>query len=94
MYLRASSSCLTISIALVNLTISIACRTKIPLTVIQVEDGLTFLHLFTKILAGYHPKLNVDDELAHSTVEKIMISQSKESFSVVDERLCLDDVCS
>ena len=61
---------------------------------IQVEDGLTFLHLFTKILAGYHPKLNVDDELAHSTVEKIMISQSKESFSVVDERLCLDDVCS
>ena len=55
---------------LVNLTISIACRTKIPWTVIQVEDGLAVSHLFTKILAEYHPKLNGDDELAHSTVEK------------------------
>ena len=31
------------------------------------------------MLAGYHPELNVDDDDTHSTVEKVMIGQSKES---------------
>ena len=79
---------------LVNLTVVSPCRTHIAWTVVQVEDGLTFVTLFQKILAGAHPQLQVDEQLSHSTLDKAFVGHSKESMSVVDEKLVLNDVCS
>ena len=79
---------------LVNLTLVSPCRTHVPWTVVQVEDGLTFVTLFQKILAGAHPRLQVDEQLSLSTLDKVFVGHSKEAMSVVDEKLGVNDVCS
>ena len=79
---------------LVNLTLVSPCRTHIAWTVVQVEDGLTFVTLFQKILAGAHPRLQVDEQLSRSTLDKVFVGHSKESMSVVDDELVVNDVCS
>ena len=79
---------------LVNLTLVSLCRTHIAWTVVQVEDGLTFVTLFQKILTGAHPWVQVDEQLSHSTLDKVFVGHSKESISVVDEKLVMNDVCS
>lgn len=79
---------------LVNLTVASPCRTHITWTVVQIEDGLTFLTLFQKILAGAHPQLQVDEQLSHSTLDKVFVGHSKDSLSVVDDKLAINDVCS
>jgi len=79
---------------LVNLNVVSPCRTHIPWTVVQVEDGLTFVTLFHKILAGSHPRLQVDEQLSRSTLDKVFVGHTKESLSVVDEKLVVNDVCS
>ena len=50
--------------------------------------------LFHKILGGAHPRLLVDEQLSHSTLDKVFVGQSKDSMSVVDDKLVIDDVCS
>ena len=52
---------------LLNLTV-LGYRPHIPWTVVQVETGLTFSALFTKIVAGAHPRLVVDEELSRSSL--------------------------
>ena len=78
---------------LVNLALVSLCRTHIAWTV-QVEDGLTFVMLFQKILAGAHPRLQVDEQLSRSMLDKVFVGHSKESMSVVDKKLVVNDVCS
>ena len=63
-------------------------------TVVQVQDGLTFVTLFQKILVGDHPWLQVDEQLSCSTLDKFFVGHSKESMSVVDEKFVMNDVCS
>ena len=79
---------------LVNLTMLSSSRSHITWTVIQVEDGLTFVTLFQSIIAGSHPRLHVDELLSRSTLEKVFVGHSKEAMSVVDELLGVNDVCS
>ena len=79
---------------LVNLTVVSPCRTHITWTVVQIEGGLTFVTLFHKILGGAHPRLLVDEQLSYSTLDKVFVGQSKDSMSVVDDKLVIDDVCS
>ena len=62
---------------LVNLTLVSPCRTHVPWTVVQVEDGLTFVTLFQKILAGAHPRLQVDEQLSLSTLDKVSLATPK-----------------
>ena len=40
---------------------------------IQVETGLTFSSLFSKIVAGAHPRLVGDKELSHSSLDEVHI---------------------
>ena len=79
---------------LVNLTVLSSTRSHISWTVIQVEDGLTFVTLFRSIIAGSHPRLHVDELLSRSTLEKVFVGHSKEAMSIVDELLGVNDVCS
>ena len=62
-------------------------------TVIQVETGLTFSALFSKIVAGTHPHLNVDEELPQSRLDKVFVGHTKDLLSIMDEQLIVDDVC-
>ena len=78
---------------LINLTVSSVNRSLVPWTVIQVETGLTFSELFAKLLAGSHPMIRVNEGMSGSSLEKVFVGQSKESISVVDKQLILDDVC-
>ena len=78
---------------LINLTVSGAYKTHIPWTVIQVETGLTFSSLFSKIVAGAHPRLVIDEELSHSFLDKVHIGLTK-ALSIVDEQLNVNDVCA
>ena len=66
---------------LVNLTVVSPGRTHIAWTVVQVEDGLTFVTLFQKILAGAHPWIQVDEQLSRSMLDKVFVGYSKESMS-------------
>lgn len=79
---------------LINLTVSGAYKTHIPWTVVQVETGLTFSQLFSKIVAGAHPRLVIDEELSYSFLFKVHICLTKDSLSIVDEQLNVDDVCA
>ena len=79
---------------LVNLTVLSSTHSHISWTVIQVEDGLTFVTLFWSIIAGSHPRLHVDEVLSRSTLEKVFVGHSKEAMSIVDELLGVNDVCS
>ncbi len=81
------------SMTLINLTVSSVNRSLVPLTVIQVETGLTFSELFAKLLAGSHPMIRVNEGMSGSCLEKVFVGQSKEYISVVDKQLILDDVC-
>ena len=66
--------------SLINLTVTGAYKTHIPWTVIQVETGLTFSSLFSKIVAGAHPRHAVDEELSHySSLDKVHIGLTKDS---------------
>ena len=69
-------------------------RCHIPWTVVQVEDGLTFLTLFLSIKCGAHPRLTADEQLSASNLNKVFVGHTKESLSVVDEWLIVNDVCS
>ena len=80
--------------SLINLTVTGVYKTHIPWTVIQVETGLTFSLLFSKIVAGAHPRLVVDEELSHSSLDKVHIGLTKDSLSIVDEQLNVDNVCA
>eukprot|EP00731_Ephydatia_muelleri_P011108 Em0006g2a len=77
--------------SLINLTVTGAYKTHIPWTVIQVETCLTFSLLFSKIVAGAHPRLVVDEELSHSSLDEVHIGLT---LSIVDEQLNVDDVCA
>ena len=66
-------------------------RPHILWTVVQVQTGLTFSALFSKIT---HPRLAVDEELARSRLDKVFVGHTKESLSTVDEQLIVDDVCA
>ena len=77
--------------SLINLTVTGAYKTHIPWTVIQVETCLTFSLLFSKIVAGAHPRLVVDEELSHSSLDEVHIGLT---LSSVDEQLNVDDVCA
>ena len=69
--------------SLINLTMTGAYKIHIPWTVIQVETGLTFSSLFSKIVAGAHPRLVVDEELSHSSLDKVHIGLTKDSLRFV-----------
>ena len=79
---------------LINLTVSGAYETHIPWTVVQVETGLKFSSLFSKIVAGAHPRLVIDEELSYSFLDKVHIGLTKDLLSIVDEQLNVDDVCA
>ena len=64
----------------------------IPWTV-HVETGLTFSALFSKIVAGTHPRLTVDEELSRSRLDKVFVGHKKDSLSIVDEQLIVE-VCA
>lgn len=49
--------------------------------------------LFYKILAGGHPQLEVDEQLSHSTLDKVFVGHSRQTMSVVDEKLVINEVC-
>ena len=85
---------LLVRMPVVNLSVVSPCRTHIAWTVVQIEDGLTFVTLFQKILAGAHPRLQVDEQLSHWTLDKVFVGHSKDSMSVVDDTLVVNDVCS
>ena len=59
-----------------------------------METGLTFSSLFSKIVAEAHPRLVVDKELSHSSLDKVQIGLTKNSLSIADEQLNVDDVCA
>ena len=63
---------------LINLTVSGTYKTHIPWTVIQVETGLTFSSLFSKIVGGAHPRLAIDEELSYSFLDKVHIVLTKD----------------
>lgn len=79
---------------LVNLTVVSPCQTHIAWTAVEIEDGLTFVTLFQKILAGAHQRLQVDEQLSYSTLDKVFVGYSKDSMSIVDNRIFINDVCS
>ena len=58
-----------------------------------METGLTFSSLFSKIVAEAHPRL-VDKELSHSSLDEVQIGLTKDSLSIADEQLNVDDVCA
>ena len=72
---------------------SSACRTLISWTVIQVESGQSFKELFVKVAAGAYPRLPVDEELSLSRLDRVFVGQSKDSLSLIDESLRVEDVC-
>ena len=45
-------------------------------------------------LVGTLPRLQVDEQLSRSTLDKVFVGHLKESMSVVDEKLVVNDVCS
>jgi len=49
--------------------------------------------LFQKILAGAPPRLQGDEQLSHSTLDKVFVGHSKDSVTVVDDTLVVYDVC-
>ena len=49
---------------------------------------------FTKIVAGAHPRLVIDEELSYSFLDKVHIGLTKDSLSIVDEQLNVDNVWS
>ena len=59
-------------------------------------DGSDVSSLFSKIVAGAHPRLVVDEELSHSSLDEVHtgIGLTKDSLSIVDEQLNVDDVCA
>ena len=57
-------------------------------------DGSDVSSLFSKIVAGAHPRLVVDEELSHSSLDEVHIGITKDSLSIVDEQLNVDDVCA
>ena len=59
-----------------------------------METGLTFSSLFSKIVSGAHPRLVVDEEPSHSSLDEVHIGLTKDSLSIVDEQLNIDDVCA
>ena len=59
-----------------------------------METGLTFSSLFSKIVAEAHPRLVVDKELSHSSLDEVQIGLTKDSLSIADEQLNVDDVCA
>ena len=69
-------------------------RSHITWTVVQVETGLTFSGLFSKIVAGAHPRLVVNEELSRSNLDKVYVGHTKDSLSVVNKQLIVDDVCA
>ena len=79
---------------LVNVTVVSSSKGHIPWTVVQVEPGLTFVQLFRKIVAGAHPMLEVDEGLSQAILSNVFVGQSKESLSVVDKSLLIDEVCN
>ena len=86
------SNRLSVNMPLLNLTILGAHRPHIPWTVVQMETGLTFSGLFSKIVAGAHPRLIVDEELSRSSLDKVYVGHTKDSLSIVDKQLIVDDV--
>ena len=50
--------------------------------------------LFSKIVAGTHPHLTVDEELPQSRLDKIFVGHTKDLLSIMDEQLIVDDVCA
>ena len=79
--------------SLLNVAVVSAQKGHVPLTVVQVQPGLTFVQLFQVIVAGAHPMLSVD-AFQPQLKRYNYIGQSRESLSVVDEKLVIDDVCS
>ena len=74
---------------LLNLTVLGAHRPHIPWIVVQVQTGLTSA-LFSKIAAGTHPRLVVDEELSRSRLDKVFVGHTKDSLSTVDKQLIID----
>jgi hypothetical protein len=68
---RLNGVCVAIDMTLLNLTVLGAHRPHIPWTVVQVQTGLIFSALFSKIAAGTHPRLAVDEELSRSKLDKV-----------------------
>ena len=79
---------------LLNLTVLGAHRPHIPCTVVQVKMGPTFSAPFSKIIAGAHPSLAVDEELSRSKSDKVYVGPTKDTLSIVDKQLIVDDVCA
>ena len=69
-------------------------NTHIPWMIVQVKDGLTYVTLFQKILAGAHPQLQLDEQLSCSMLNKVFVDHSEEYMCVVRKKLSLHDVCS
>ena len=59
-----------------------------------METGLTYSSLFSNIVAGAHPRFVVDEKLSHSFLDKVHIGLTKDSLSIVNEQLNVDDVCA
>ena len=79
---------------LVNVTVVSSSKGHVPWTIVQIEPGLTFVQLFQKIVAGAHPMLVVDEGLSRAILSNVFVGQSKESLSVVDKSLLIDEVCN
>lgn len=57
------------------------------------DPDRTRIDFIQKILACTLPMLAPDETLSHSVLDKVFVGQSKESLSVVDEKLVINDVC-
>ncbi len=76
---------------LLNVTVVSSNKGHIPWTVVQIEPGLTFVQLFQKILSGSHPMLVIEDQALSKSA---LVGQCRDTLSMVDEKLVVDDVCS
>ena len=63
-------------------------------SVVQDEMGLTFCLLFSKIIAGAHHRLVIDEALSRSCLDKVFVGHTKQNLSLVDEQPFVDNVCA
>ena len=80
-------------VPLANLTVPTHSRCIVTWTVIQVPDSINFLELFENVIAG-RTRLQVDELILRSSLQKVFVGLSKDSMSVVDELLDVAEVCA
>ena len=61
-------------------------------TIFQTDDGISLLKLFERMKAGRIAFIVPSRELAYSNIEKIFIGKSKETLTVIDHSIHLNEV--